>query len=318
MSLPIANVATNNTFDEWRTKTNELILYINEKTLNNEAPLTGNATVNGNFTVNLGLTVSGNSTFGPVAIVGVSTITGANLIITSQNTAIGSNTIFTGQTMRITGSPTINGATVIANTLVVSSTANTGNLNVNGSILFSGEITSGGPRYFGALAVITVAELSAQADNYNPSGLANAQFVRLRAASNVSITGLVAANTSRAREITMFNFSNSVITLVHESVSSTDVYRFVGPLSTNVAIVPGTGCKMFYDPNSPARWRITELIGFPPGAVNVSGNLAVTGTLTVSGNTTLGGTLSANGVVNLNTPTAARLVLPVGTDRWAT
>jgi hypothetical protein len=120
----LANVALTNTFDTWRTRTNQVLtrinqfainessLYANTLTANSSFTSKGLATFNGRATVGTNLTVSGNTTLGAagktMTTSGAWTHTGA--LSTTNFTVSGNSTIGgSGKTIGLTGTLTHTG-----------------------------------------------------------------------------------------------------------------------------------------------------------------------------------------------------------------
>ena len=163
-----ANVALTNTFDTWRTRTNQLVTRINQFAINESAlyanTLTANvsftskglATLQGRATVGTNLTVSGNTTLGAAGknvnatgwfgvngrqsistnlyVAGNTTTSKAvvsKLLTVSGNTVLGG----AGKTVNATGWFGVNGrATIGTNLFVAGNTTIGGDININGAI----------------------------------------------------------------------------------------------------------------------------------------------------------------------------------------
>jgi hypothetical protein len=135
----IANVALTNTFDTWRSRSNEAFdrlsqfainnssLYANTLTANSSFTSKGLATMQGRATVGTNLTVSGNTTFGPnilglVNIAGRAAI-GTNLTVSGNTTLGGASKTLTiggaGATANATGWFGVNGRASVGTNLFV-------------------------------------------------------------------------------------------------------------------------------------------------------------------------------------------------------
>jgi hypothetical protein len=101
---------------------------------------------------------------------------------------------------------------------------------------------------------ITPTILSADQNNYNPTGLADATIVRLEASgADKTITGL--AGGADGRVIILMNIGTTYnIFLIHESASSSAANRFDNPLALNNSIVPRGMIALIYD-STTSRWR---------------------------------------------------------------
>ena len=103
--------------------------------------------------------------------------------------------------------------------------------------------------------IFTPTTISSSQNNYNPTGLAWADKLRLSSSSSVNITGLDATSwvTNKvARELVLTNIGSNLITLVHQSGSSTHKFFFVGLL--NLVLGPGSSVSLYFDPTS-SFWR---------------------------------------------------------------
>jgi len=98
------------------------------------------------------------------------------------------------------------------------------------------------------------AALTADQNNYAPTGITDAAAVRLTADTARSITGLTPGLTPNGRIIYLVNVDTAdAITLVSESASSTAANRFA--LGADVVLTPGgVGAVLIYDDTS-HRWR---------------------------------------------------------------
>lgn len=117
------------------------------------------------------------------------------------------------------------------------------------------EIT-GGP--FALRGDISPAQITANQNDYNPAGLADATTLRLSTDASRNITGL--AGGADGRIITVFNIGAFNIVLTDEDAGSTAANRFA--LSSNLTLAGDEACTLQYDSTS-SRWR---LISGPLGA----------------------------------------------------
>ena len=100
--------------------------------------------------------------------------------------------------------------------------------------------------------VISPAQLVANTDDWNPTGLSTADAIRLSTDASRNITGIVAPSTSRFLLLVNIGAQNAV--LKHD-VTSTAANRFYGPNSADVTLRPNGWVSCWYDITS-ARWRI--------------------------------------------------------------
>lgn len=95
--------------------------------------------------------------------------------------------------------------------------------------------------------------LTANVNDYNPTGLQTCNFIRLTASANVNLTGLAAPNPSRNQALFICNIGAQFnITFVNESASSTAANRFL--LGASKTIQRDEGILLIYDDVS-LRWR---------------------------------------------------------------
>ena len=112
------------------------------------------------------------------------------------------------------------------------------NISFSSSISFSGTITP---------PTITV-----NTNNYNPTGLATCNFIRITASSSVNLTGLQAPSPITSQAIFICNVGTSQISVLSNSAASTVGNRFLcGGTKTLQA---DEGIMVIYDPISLC-WR---------------------------------------------------------------
>ncbi len=112
-----------------------------------------------------------------------------------------------------------------------------------GTVAFEGQLS-----FAGSIS----ASFNNTADNFNPTGLENANFIRLTGSGNARLTGLVAPSPVVAQSIFICNVSNTNITILDNNNGSTDVNRFL--LGGNVVIQENEGIQLIYD-DVDLRWR---------------------------------------------------------------
>lgn len=99
---------------------------------------------------------------------------------------------------------------------------------------------------------ISPTQITANQDNYNPSGLSTAAVIRVQTdATFRKITGL--AGGASMRTITILNVGNYTLLLKNESAASTAANRFDFD-SDDLFIFPREGVQLYYD-NSVSRWK---------------------------------------------------------------
>lgn len=113
-----------------------------------------------------------------------------------------------------------------------------GNVAFEGQLAFAGSLT---------------ATITGREDDFNPSGLANANFIRLDGGnSNRLITGIAAPNPVVAQSIFFCNVGSSNITFRDDDSRSTDVNRLL--LGANRTLNNDEGIQLIYDDVN-LRWR---------------------------------------------------------------
>jgi len=97
---------------------------------------------------------------------------------------------------------------------------------------------------------ISPAALSADQDDWNPTGLASARIIRIDTTTNVDINGIAKqAN----KKIHLINISTNNIRLLHEQLTSTTVNRFALP--GTLTLTENDSCIIWHDPIA-NRWRL--------------------------------------------------------------
>lgn len=113
-----------------------------------------------------------------------------------------------------------------------------GNVAFEGQLAFAGSLTE---------------TITGRQDNFNPSGLANANFIRLDGGSSSRvITGIAAPNPVVAQSIFFCNVGSSNITFRDDDSRSTDVNRLL--LGANRTLNSDEGIQLIYDDVN-LRWR---------------------------------------------------------------
>ena len=113
-----------------------------------------------------------------------------------------------------------------------------GNVAFEGQLAFSGSLTE---------------SISGRVDDFNPTGLANANFIRLDGGnSGRVITGVEAPNPVVAQSIFFCNVGSANITFRDDDSRSTDVNRFL--LGGNRTLNSAEGIQLIYD-DVDLRWR---------------------------------------------------------------
>jgi hypothetical protein len=111
------------------------------------------------------------------------------------------------------------------------------------SLTASGLITQSG--------VVTPAQITADQNDYNPTGLASASILKLDLDAARALTGL-AAPAVEGQRLILWNFSAFSLTLRHESASSAVANRFFLANAADVVIRQRGAVEVFYQTS---RWR---------------------------------------------------------------
>lgn len=180
--------------------------------------------------------------------------------------------------------------------------ADTGWETVNAGSVSAGTITA-------ALllqGVIDSASLGATQNNYAPTGIATASWIRLTSSVDVDITGLTTG--ASGRTIALVNIGSFNITLKDESGSSTATNRFA--LNGDIVLSPDTGVIIIYD-NTTQRWRALMLPATAPISAQYV-TLAANSTLTAEA--VLGSAVIMSGVFASRPASATAGLLYYSTD----
>jgi hypothetical protein len=107
-------------------------------------------------------------------------------------------------------------------------------------------------------SITTFATIAAQQNNYAPASWSTTDIGRQAATGAQTITGFSA--TATAIRKMFFNIGTSIITLAHESASSTAANRIFCPGSVNLEMQPNSAVALFYDVVD-SRWRAAPATG---------------------------------------------------------
>ena len=102
-------------------------------------------------------------------------------------------------------------------------------------------------------------DLYASQNDFNPSGLADAQLMLVGAYGSMTITGLVAQ--PAGTHLLIVNTATGTLTLAHQSASSAAANRFICPNVANRDLTPRFGAVAVYMSDD-TRWRIQMLNAF--------------------------------------------------------
>lgn len=105
---------------------------------------------------------------------------------------------------------------------------------------------------------ISPAQITANQNNYSPTGLATASVLRLTTDASRTITGL--ADGADGRIIVIYNIGSNPVVFAHDNAGSTAANRFLLPSNLNLALQPNQSVALGYDSTS-ARWRLVSESG---------------------------------------------------------
>lgn len=159
------------------------------------------------------------------------TITGTANEITATN----GNGVSGNPTLSLPSALTFTGKTVTGGTF--SGAATTGTLDIQEALTFSGDISP--------------SQITADQNNYAPTGFSTATILRLNSDATRNITGL--AGGSDGRTVFIHNVGSFNIVLKDESASSTAGNRFA--LTADVTLAADATSMLQYDSTS-SRWRV--------------------------------------------------------------
>jgi hypothetical protein len=149
------------------------------------------------------------------------------------------------------------GNVMVRDTLTSDRINTTGGVHVGGTsdpgtdnLIVDGNVTSAGNVVFSK--EITPTELAANTDNWSPTNLATARYIRVSASVAVDLTGIVAALSGR--EIILWNGGSSTITIKNDA-TSTAANRFLTPGATDFALTQYKSVLIRYDGTS-SRWIV--------------------------------------------------------------
>lgn len=165
----------------------------------------------------------------------------------------------------------------------------------------AGGTGSGGPGIASSLRTITPSQLTANTDNWNPTGLSTADVIRASTDASRNLTGIVAPAASRM--IVLENIGSFDLVLIHDS-TSTAANRFLCPDDNDLTLPPDSGVFLIYDETSD-RWRAIGGTGGGAGGGASSNSYAETIGDTIATTFTINHALGTNDVVVLVYRTAS-------------
>jgi hypothetical protein len=103
---------------------------------------------------------------------------------------------------------------------------------------------------FSFTGIVTPAQITADQNDYNPTGLATANVLRISSDAARSITGIAAQGTGRF--LFLFNVGAFAITLTDEDAASAAANRFAVP---SAPIISADGSRAIWYDITSSRWR---------------------------------------------------------------
>jgi hypothetical protein len=297
MPLPLAQLATTDTFRKWFQLTNNLVSLLNASVVADNTVANGIFTLSTNssfnvanvFTVNSSLiSHSSNTTFASNVVVSSNALTfnmsAAKFIMQSPNGTFVNNSLLTVNANAIfLGDITVNASINIAGTLTIA-----GNVVITSGEIITGPINARQILFTQANTMLVPATINTpQVNDFGPAGIDECTILNLQTNVDTVLTGLSApANVpvgGAIKYVQNIGTANK-ITLVSANNSSLSDSRFKMPNDAPVDILPG-GSIMLIWTSSNRNWRVA---GGGPGSSILN--------LSVTGNTTLNGALTvANG-----------------------
>lgn len=111
------------------------------------------------------------------------------------------------------------------------------------------------PTAFSPGEVISPTQLSANTDNWNPTGLATSRIIRVSTDASRNLTGITAAGGAFPYDIKrLINVGSFNLVLIHDA-TSTAANRFLIPGSLDLTLLPNDSVVTWYDPTT-ERWRV--------------------------------------------------------------
>lgn len=107
------------------------------------------------------------------------------------------------------------------------------------------------PKGFGFTNELVAPQITANQDNYAPSGLGSAYTLLINSSGAFNITGF--GSVVSGRELFVYNTGANNITLKHQDAASTATNRIIGRGNADVVLTPATGLTIWYSPTI-LRW----------------------------------------------------------------
>jgi hypothetical protein len=122
------------------------------------------------------------------------------------------------------------------------------------TLVNAGLTNFGGPWYLPQSAVLTPSQITANQDNYRPTGIDDAIVLRLSTDASRTLTGIYNDDVDTDRWLLLVNVGNFNLVLAH-NITSTAEYRFACPGAANLTLASADCALVWYD-HSAGNWRI--------------------------------------------------------------
>lgn len=109
------------------------------------------------------------------------------------------------------------------------------------------------PKALALTGELVAPQITANQDNYAPSGLGIASYLLVNSSGAFNITGI--GSTQPGRELRVYNTGASNITLKNQDAASTATNRILGTAGADVVLTPNRGVLLWYSP-SITRWLV--------------------------------------------------------------
>jgi len=275
----IANVALTNTFDTWRSRSNEAFDRLSQFAINNSSLYANTLTANASFRAKGTSVLQGGVTMNRSLVVNNNITVSGNTTITGLATASGRLTV--GTNLTVSGNTTITGLTTASGRLTVGT-----NLTVSGNTTLGGAsktITMGG-----AASTLTIGGAGHTTNTTGWFGVTGRASVstNLFVGANTVINGRLGIGTTSPGDAISVARSTgeAVISITNSGTASS--WLILAPGSAGSAYIHNTGnVPTIFTTNSVEAFRLAS-----SGLGTFAKSVAITNNLTVSGNTTINGT----------------------------
>lgn len=319
-TLPIATLATANTFRQWLARTNTVIDLINSNTV-----FISGYTSTGVFTLNKDAGSSLNVA-NSVIVTNIMTTLKDNPVTISSNVVISTSAksvTFNSNTVNFTvpngvfvntslvtlssGTPlTTYSNVVLANTssslTVAASAFFNGPAAFTNASSFTGPVFSARNVQIGSGSIANATTTNTVENNYTNPDFDTASVLQLQPTSGaLSLTGLLAPSTlaanSGAKILYLYNTGTYKITLKSANTNSDAANQFKISGDADFDIPPGVSIPLIYT-SAVKKWVPLNQLTAAFQSLQVSGDTTISGTLNVTNNTTFNANLIANTTTN--------------------